>query len=166
MALLGMFVHDHSIRESLQFMKTHLDIEDMLSDMARRCGLNRQVYRSSDTLIAVHGQPTSGLKLWEHDPERDTGRTTRIILLGLTAVEAGHHICFASATLTQAELQMTLPARKYARQAGLDGDLIHHGISWGGHPSDVVRNASIQGMHHLLIFVDHSHITGPMIRNI
>jgi hypothetical protein len=128
-------------------------LDDELRRMAARCGL-KDPWVSAAERTAIK-DALGGCPLWMRDPDRGTGRTTRIILTALLAVEAGHRVRFmAPRRLTKfpphSRTQMTACARRWAEIAGLDADLIGKQINRGGFLP--------QGMASTLVFEDHSHL--------
>ena len=127
--------------------------------MAARCGL-RDPFTLQQRSLWRHAVVSDTIPAWVLDPERGTGRTTRVILQALLAVAAGSQVRFQAQTLLQAQC-MTKEAKQYARTAGLPGELI-------GHPTFALRSAfavvwankKTDG-YHGLTFHDHAPYAVP-----
>jgi hypothetical protein len=86
---------------------------------------------------------------WVLDPEVGTGRTTRMILHALLAVEAGTRVRFNAPVLRQSSW-ITRRARQYAVECGLNPRLIAAPISDASHQDN-------RAGFHGLTFHDHSY---------
>lgn len=86
--------------------------------MAALCGLEEPYAFAAGNACGIGGVPTSDAPPWTLDPDQGTGRTTRIILLALLAVEAGHRVRFTAPTLRNSTW-ITKRAREYVEKAGM-----------------------------------------------
>lgn len=86
--------------------------------MAALCGLQEPYSFAAGEACGIGGVPKAEREPWLLEPDQGTGRTTRIILLALLAVEAGHRVRFTASTLRNSRW-VTERAREYATKAKL-----------------------------------------------
>jgi hypothetical protein len=114
-----------------------------LRRMAALCGLQDPFsYRPAPelTLAEVGALP------WRWDPDRCSGRSTRMLLSLLLAVEFGHEVRIVAGHAVL-ERELRTRAQEMARRAGLNSRRIRQGVS--AHQIEALR-----GYRHL-VFVDH-----------
>lgn len=122
--------------------ETMTTLADEFRRIAEKCGIALNGLRTNVGLDVPLDGAVDPLT-W--DPERGSGRTTRILLRALLAVEAGERVVFQARTLDQARDLLYRPALAAAARGGLDARNI------------MLPGRDLRGLHGVIVYRDHSY---------